>query len=219
MQHDQSSQVDAPVDAALIRRRTVLKALLGLSCALPLSGLKAYAVDSSDDEFLEDLSRRSFQFFIDHAGPSGIIRDRARTNGETHGAHEAVGSIAATGFGLTGLCIAAERGWLPRADARERVRRTLAMFARQATAHGWFHHFLDIRTGARTWNSEVSSIDTALLLYVNTYMEISGRPLIWVSLSLFVGYFRSQPEEGGSAHGHEVANAGQSLTGLAPRSS
>ena len=65
----------------------------------------------------------------------------------------------------------------------------------------------------------VISIDTALLLYVNTYMEISGRPLLWVSLSLFVGYFRSQPEEGGSAHGYEVANAGQSLTGLAPRSS
>lgn len=65
----------------------------------------------------------------------------------------------------------------------------------------------------------VISIDTALLLYVNTYMEISGRPLLWVSLSLFVGYFRSQPEEGGLAHGHEVANAGQSLTGLAPRSS
>ena len=164
VQDDQSIQTHVLADAGLIRRRTVLKALLGLSCALPLGGVTAYATDSSDEDFLDDLSRRSFQFFIDHAGPSGIIRDRARTDGPPSGPHEAVGSIAATGFGLTGLCIAAERGWLSRTEARERVRRTLAMFARQASVHGWFHHFLDIRTGSRTWNSEVSSIDTALLL-------------------------------------------------------
>jgi hypothetical protein len=151
-------------DANLLRRRTILKGLLGLSCALPLSSVTVFARGQSDDEFLEDLSRRSFQFFLDHTGSSGIVRDRARTDGKASGPHEAVGSIAATGFGLTALCIAAERGWLPRAEARERVRRTLATFARQATAHGWFHHFLDIHTGERIWNSEVSSIDTALLL-------------------------------------------------------
>lgn len=135
-----------------------------MPCALSLGRVTAFASAPSDDDFLEDLSRRSFQFFLDHAGPTGIVRDRARTDGSPSGPREAVGSIAATGFGLTGLCIAAERGWLPRAEARERVRRTLATFARQATVHGWFHHFLDIHTGERIWNSEVSSIDTALLL-------------------------------------------------------
>ena len=29
---------------------------------------------------------------------------------------------------------------------------------------GWFFHFVNIRTGAREWNSELSSIDSALLL-------------------------------------------------------
>ena len=29
---------------------------------------------------------------------------------------------------------------------------------------GWFYHFVDPATGARQWQSELSSIDTALLL-------------------------------------------------------
>ncbi len=80
-------------------------------------------------------------------------------------AHRGVASIASTGFGLTALCIGAERGWVRRDQARERVLTTLKFFARRApSVHGWFYHFLDARTGARKWNSELSSIDTALLL-------------------------------------------------------
>jgi len=76
-----------------------------------------------------------------------------------------VSSIAATGFGLSGLCIAAERGWIPRAQAMERARATLRFLDHGLyQRHGWFHHFVDARTGARVWNSEVSSIDTALLM-------------------------------------------------------
>ena len=79
--------------------------------------------------------------------------------------HRNVGSIAATGFGLTALCIAAERGWITPEQARERARHTLRFFANQAfQEHGWFYHWLDTRTGERRWQSEVSSIDTALLL-------------------------------------------------------
>ena len=45
---------------------------------------------------------------------TGIVRDRARTDGSTYPeSHREIGSIASTGFGLTGLCIAAERGWQP----------------------------------------------------------------------------------------------------------
>lgn len=81
------------------------------------------------------------------------------------GSHRDVASIAATGFGLTGLCIAAERSWIPRSQAIERARNTLRFFdARAFNQRGWFYHWLDAKTGDRRWNSEVSSIDTALLL-------------------------------------------------------
>ena len=76
-----------------------------------------------------------------------------------------VGSIAAVGFGLTGLCIAADRGWVPRTAAVDRARTTLRFFAeRMEQQRGWFYHFINLRTGAREWASELSSIDTALLL-------------------------------------------------------
>ncbi len=127
----------------------------------------AYTLTAADDRFLDDLSRRSFQFFWEQADPAtGLVRDRARADGSPYDPKQRdVGSIASTGFGLTALCIAADRGWVPREDAVDRARRTIATAAdRLYQNHGWFHHFLDITTGARVWNSEVSSIDTALLL-------------------------------------------------------
>src|SRR5678815_2302413 len=79
--------------------------------------------------------------------------------------HQNVASIAATGFGLTSLCIAADRGWISKAEALERTRNTLRFFdARAFHQRGWFYHWLDAKTGERRWNSEVSSINTALLL-------------------------------------------------------
>lgn len=79
--------------------------------------------------------------------------------------HQNVASIAATGFGLTSLCIAADRGWISKAEALERTRNTLRFFdSRAFEQRGWFYHWMDAKTGERRWNSEVSSIDTALLL-------------------------------------------------------
>ncbi len=79
--------------------------------------------------------------------------------------HRDVASIAATGFGLTALCIAAERKWIAADQARQRVRTTLRFFRHQAfQKYGWFYHWMDAKTGERRWQSEVSSIDTALLL-------------------------------------------------------
>src|SRR5439155_7044728 len=132
-----------------------------------------YAIEPSlkfsarDEAFLADLERRSFQFFWDQANPrTGLVLDRTRTDGSAPAAnHRAVASIAATGFGLTALCIAAERRWVDPITARERVRITLRFFDEQALQeHGWFYHWLDVNTGERKWKSEVSSIDTALLL-------------------------------------------------------
>ncbi|HEY7497463.1 MAG TPA: glucoamylase family protein [Vicinamibacterales bacterium] len=122
---------------------------------------------AADERFLEDLSSRTFAFFWEQADPrTGLIRDRSRTDGGPANENaKNVGSIAAVGFGLTGLCIAAERGWHPRANAIERARTTLRWFAeRMPHEHGWFYHFVDVTTGEREWRSELSSIDTALLL-------------------------------------------------------
>ena len=87
-----------------------------------------YTLSKEDDRFLNDLSRRSFQFFWENADPqTGIVRDRARTDGPAHVEDRRwVGSIASTGFGLTGLCIAADRGWSQPAQARQRARATLS---------------------------------------------------------------------------------------------
>jgi hypothetical protein len=120
-----------------------------------------------DQVFLEDLERRSFNFFWEQADPeTGLVRDRARTDRKPHDEdHRNTASIAATGFGLTALCIAAERRWVPPRDASERVRATLRFFADRAPReHGWFYHWMDARNGERVWRSELSSIDTALLL-------------------------------------------------------
>jgi hypothetical protein len=125
------------------------------------------SLSARDEAFLEDLERREFRYFWEQADPNtGLVADRARTDGEPLDEnHQGVASIAATGFGLTAICIAAERRWISRDQAKERVRATLRFFSSRAEQfHGWFYHWLDARTGARRWNSEVSSIDTALLL-------------------------------------------------------
>jgi hypothetical protein len=122
---------------------------------------------AAGDALVDDLARRSFRYFREQTGvETGIVLDRARTDaGPLDDQHKTVGSIAATGFGLTALCIGAERGWAPREQARERVKTTLKFFLEKAPQErGWFYHWVDIHTGERRWKSEVSSIDTALLL-------------------------------------------------------
>ena len=130
-------------------------------------GSTSYELTRADTLFLEDLERRSFQYFWEQGDPgTGLVPDRARADGAALDEnHRNVASIAATGFGLTALCIAAERRWVDRPQARERARNTLGFFANRAfEKHGWFYHWLDTKTGERRWKSEVSSIDTALLL-------------------------------------------------------
>lgn len=131
------------------------------------SSLTSYRLTPQDASFLDDLSRHSFRYFEEQTDPrTGLVRDRARTDGAPHGEQQdKIASIAATGFGLTAWCIAAERGWIGKREARERVLATLRFLAdRQEHKHGWFYHFVNVRTGEREWKSELSSIDTALLL-------------------------------------------------------
>ncbi len=124
-------------------------------------------LSAEDEAFLEDLSSRSFRYFWEQADPkTGLVRDRARFDGSPHDErHRNVASIAATGFGLTALCIAAERRWIDPEQARERVGATLRFLAKRAPhERGWFYHWMDAVAGKRVWTSEASSIDTALLL-------------------------------------------------------
>ncbi|MEP6901341.1 MAG: glucoamylase family protein [Actinomycetota bacterium] len=128
-----------------------------------------YQLTKEDEAFLDDLERRAFLFFWEHSGKkNGLTLDRARTNGDAPGKdedHHNVGSIASTGFALTGLCIAADRNWVKPAEAKERARITLEFFANRAfTKDGWFYHWIDLETEERRWRSEVSTIDSALLL-------------------------------------------------------
>lgn len=128
---------------------------------------KSARLTPADGAFLEDLEHRSFRYFCEQADPgTGLVRDRARTTGGVESGHGGdVASIAATGFGLTALCIGAERGWITRPEARKHVLTTLRFFAERAPSeHGWFYHFMVARTGERKWKCELSSIDTALLL-------------------------------------------------------
>lgn len=134
----------------------------------PATAIPTAPVSKEDDAFLEDLQRRTFQYFWDQTDPkTGITLDRTRTDGTRPApgtSHYKVGTIAATGFGLSGYCIAADRGWVTRDQAKERTRNTLDFFAnKQEHKNGWFYHFVDIETGERRWNTEISSIDSALL--------------------------------------------------------
>lgn len=117
----------------------------------------------SDDSFLEDLEKRSFRFFWDEADLiTGLIADQAYAQG---GRSVEVASIASVGFGLTGLCIADRRGWVSHAEAYNRILMTLKfLWEKLPHERGFFYHFVHMRTGARTWDCEVSSIDTAILM-------------------------------------------------------
>ena len=122
-----------------------------------------YRFTREEDAFLEGLERACFQFFWDEVNPfAGLVKDRSHAGGPDS---RNVASIAATGFGLTALCIADHRGWQDQKRIRERVANTLRFVeSRVPQAHGFFCHFLNLQNGERVFQSEVSSIDTAIFL-------------------------------------------------------
>lgn len=143
-----------------------------------------------DRAFLDQWQQRCFQYFWDQADPNtGMIADRAPADGSRliHADEDAVGSVAAVGFGLTAICIAEERGWVEHDAAYERVLTTLKFLLNDAeNEQGFFYHFVDMGTGQRAWNCEVSSVDTALLMagvltarqyYVGTEVETIAKAI------------------------------------------
>jgi hypothetical protein len=114
---------------------------------------------------LDDMQRRAFAYFVHETNPAnGLVIDTTTAG--------APSSIAAVGLGLTAYPAAVERGFIPRKDAAARALATLRFFwgSKQgpepdATGfRGFYYHFLDMRTGARTWGSELSTVDSALLI-------------------------------------------------------
>ncbi len=120
---------------------------------------------SADELFLDALERQTFQWFWDLADPvTALIPDRAPT--------PSFSSVAAVGFGLTDYVVGAERGWVSRADAAARAAKTLRFLlstpsgearAGMTRYRGFFYHFLDMHTGARFRDVELSTIDSTLL--------------------------------------------------------
>ncbi len=125
----------------------------------PLPG----SLSQDDDRFLLELEKLAFQYFVDQAHPqTGLVKDRANVRGNDSGT---VASIAATGFGLTALCIGDHLNFIPSSDAKNRVLTALRFLWKKLPLHrGFFYHWANVETGERTWDSEVSSVDTAILL-------------------------------------------------------
>lgn len=121
---------------------------------------EAEALLAMDDAALIDaVARAAFDYFWLEANPdNGLIRDRSTPDSPS--------SIAATGFGLAAIPIGVERGWISADDGYTRVLTTLQTFADGGVQgeNGFYYHFVGMQTGWRVWESELSSIDTALLL-------------------------------------------------------
>ncbi len=120
-------------------------------------------LSQDDHQFLEEVEKANFQYFWEQANPqTGLVRDRFNVRATDS---SVVASIAAMGFGLTALCIGQQRGFVSTLEARERVLTGLRFLWKKLPNHrGFFYHFANINTGERLWDSEVSSVDTAILL-------------------------------------------------------
>lgn len=121
--------------------------------------------NDTDTVLLDRLQQAAFSYFLEFANPdNGLIADTSLAG--------APSSIAATGFGLSAYAAGVERGWINRQDAAARTLATLRFFAKSAQSRdkdatgykGLYYHFLDMKTGRRTWRSELSLIDSALLI-------------------------------------------------------
>ena len=115
------------------------------------------------DVVIEREMRGSFDFFWERANTDvtsagyGLIRDR-------YPGSEGIASIASVGFGLTAYLIGIEKGYISYAEGYERVSKTLDTLLAMDRVEGFYYHFVDMQTGKRAWSSEVSNIDTSILL-------------------------------------------------------
>ena len=150
-----------------MRRRQAIKLLSTAAMVPTLRAFAFPAIPAPDDAFLDDMQRRAFLYFTEQAGAkSGQVLDRAAAANVTGKRDPRImASVAATGFGLTALCIADYRHYAPRAALLDQVRRTLRFHLNAMPHdHGFLYHFNDVDIGAPFIGSEVSPIDTSLFL-------------------------------------------------------
>ncbi|SIT86558.1 glucoamylase family protein [Pontibaca methylaminivorans] len=114
---------------------------------------------------VEKVQRDAFHFFPAHANPlNGLVHDSTQPFTPS--------SIAAVGFALTCYPVAVRRGWMSHDVALGHCLAAVRFFdeadlsggAEASGYRGFFYHFLDMTTGRRAWESELSTIDTALLI-------------------------------------------------------
>jgi len=156
----------------------------------------------------------AFDFFweqanTDPASPGfGLVRDR-------YPGSPGISSIAAVGFALSAYPIGVEKGYITREQGAERANGTLDTLLGMERVNGFFYHFVDMKTGRRAWNSEVSSIDTAILMMgvltageyfggdiqakaEQLYREVNWPWFVDESRSMF--YMAYRPEKGFEGH-------------------
>src|SRR5665213_4126724 len=119
----------------------------------------------TDTEMLDGLLRATFNYFLNEINAhTGLIADKTQPGSPS--------SIAVVGMGLTAYTVGVERGLLSRAEAIDRTLKILRFFMSspqgpQADATGYkgfYYHFLDMQTGRRVWQSELSTVDTGILM-------------------------------------------------------
>ena len=117
------------------------------------------------EALLDTLQHTAFDYFWNEANPTnGLIKDRSTLSSPC--------SIASLGFGLSAICIGIDHGWVSRDDGRARIRTALQTLWTKPQGNalsgtigykGLYYHFLDMPGALRTWDCELSTIDTALL--------------------------------------------------------
>jgi hypothetical protein len=120
---------------------------------------------SFSDKKLETLQRLTFDYFMKETNPqNGLVPDSTRQGAPC--------SITATGFALASYPVGVERRFITRHNAIKRTLTTLRFFwsspqgrKPDATGYkGFYYHFLDMKTGRRTWDCELSTIDSTFLI-------------------------------------------------------
>jgi hypothetical protein len=162
-----------------VNRRDFLRSASAVSAGLAFSRVTEFSAKETsltdqlfnldpqapDSEMLDNLRRVILDYYLKEANlRNGLIADRTQPGSPS--------SIAAVGMGLSVYIVAVERNILPRADA---VDRTLALLRFLDSSHqgpepnatgykGFYYHFLDMQTGRRAIQCELSTVDTAILM-------------------------------------------------------
>ena len=153
----------------ILDRRKLLQGSSLLLAGSALPGCATTGIGSAGrtlPAFYEDIELRTFRWFWDTVNrKNGLVPDRWPT--------PAFSSIASVGYALPAYAVGVERGWCTRAEARDLTLTTLRFFwnAPQGPEpsgtighKGFFYHFIDMESGLRYRDVELSSVDTTILL-------------------------------------------------------